>query len=194
MITNAKTALKNEFTKVVKEEMPDATAEEIDAAVASRITDEAIEDYISKNFSQEEKETLISNRMNILINNVSASISKDYKESAEYKNAVAKYTTSSEYASAVAEYIATKGNDYVEKEFIMAIENQIIAETESLQEKAVEAVELAIKNFNKEASKAFDWTPAEASKNLDVNSYSDFFEKRVEAQYYVVYTDPDAKK
>ena len=51
----------------IKEEMPDATAEEIDAAVAARITDEAIANYISENFSEEEKETLISNRMNIQV-------------------------------------------------------------------------------------------------------------------------------
>ena len=58
----------------------------------------------------------------------------------------------------------------------------------------VEAVETAIENFNNEASSLFGWKPADAAKNLDVDSYADFFEKRIEAQYYAVYTDPDAKK
>ena len=172
--------------------MPDATAEELDAAVQAKITDEAIKGYIDANFTAADIQTLVDNRKNKLIADAESTLSKEYKESVEYKNLMASYVGSEDFKVLVEEYINSQGDNYIDKKFLAQIGEQITAETEKLQAEAAEAVLKAIKEFNETAKSTFNWSDADAESNLDVNSYSDFVEKRLKAQYYSVYTNPDA--
>lgn len=185
--TNARNALTIEFSKTVIEQNPDATPEEINAEVEKLLTETAISDYISKSFTQSDINTLVDTKKNALIKTESDSITKVYKESAEYQNAVSTYLKSAEYTSNVDKYIKEQGEEYIEKKFLTAIENQIIAECEKLQGDAVSAVGKAITEFNEKAKSELGLS----DEDLDVFTYSDFVAKRVEAQYYAVYPDPD---
>ncbi len=184
---NAQDGLTIEFTKLLKEEKPDATDEEIKAEIETLMTEEAIADYISKNFTQEIITTLIENSKKNLIKTATDNITKDYTESAEYTNAVAAFETSAEYTDGVAKFIADQGDNYIDKKYFDAIEEQILAECEKLQVKAMEAVNKEIENFNKKAKSELGL----GDSDLDVLTYSDFVEKRVKAQYYSVYENPD---
>ncbi len=184
----AQSALSIEYTKALKEQKPDATDDEINAEVAALLTEEALSEYISKNFTEADITSLIETRKKLLITEATNKITSSYKDSSEYKKAVSSYVSSSEYTSAVNQYIKDQGDDYVEKKFLTAIEDQILAECSTLQGKAVEAVEKAIKDFNDKVKSELGLS----DDDLDVFSYTDFVEKRVKAQYFSVYADPDA--
>ncbi len=184
---NAVNALTTEYTKQLKTENPDITEEEIAAALDTKITEEAIKNYIDTKFTADYIETLINVNKKDIISQEKKKISEDYKLTDEYKNLIASYIVSEEYNALVEEYIIAQVN----KKFVSQIEDQITAEAEKLQSQAVDAVEEAIKKFNETAKSTFKWSDADVESNLDVNSYSDFFEKRLVSQYYSVYTNPD---
>lgn len=183
----AQSALSIEFTKALKEQKPEATDDEINAEVQALLTDEAIADYISKNFSDSDISSLVETRKKLIINTARENITKTYKESSEYNNAVNKYVASAEYKQSVEKYIEDQGEDYVDRKYITAIEDKIVAECEIIQSKAVEAVETAIKEFNATAKSKLGLLDGD----LEILTYSDFVE-RIKSQYYSVYKDPDA--
>ena len=192
LTSDATNALKIEYTKQLKTENPDITDEEIAAILDTKITEEAIKGYIDANFTAVAIQNHVDKRKNILIANAETNLSKEYKESAEYKNLMASYVVSEDFKVLVEEYINSQGDNYIDKKFLAHIGEQITAETEKLQAEASEAILKAIKQFNETAKSTFNWSDADAENNLDVNSYSDFVEKRLKAQYYSVYTNPDA--
>jgi hypothetical protein len=177
-----------EFAKKLKEEKPEATDDEINAEVEALLTEEALSEYIAANFKESDIQTLVDTRKKLIINTATENLKKAYLESAEYTRKISAYVSSAEYTQGVQDYITAQGSDYVERKYLVAIEDQIIAECEKLHAKAVEAVEAAIKEFNASAKSKIGVD----EKDLDVLSYNDFVEKRVKAQYYAVYTDPDA--
>ncbi len=190
LVANGKMALENEVKKAVLAENPNATEEEIKAACAEQVTDEAIQEYVSTNFTEADIQTLVKNRKNTIISNDTKDALKKYKESAEYLDAISAYSTSEQYAADVEAYISAQGGDLVETRYLIAINDAIITKATEVQEEAVAAVNKAIEEFNKEACELFGWSEDDMYDELDVFTYADFVENRIEKQYYSVYTDP----
>lgn len=185
---NAKDALTIEYSKKLKEENPEITTDELNAQVEALITEDAIAEYISKNFPESDIAALITTRKNLLIKNATDTIAKSYKESAAYTKAVSSYVASAEYTTAVNKYITDEGDAYVEKKFITEIENKILSECAKLQAVGFDKVKREIEAFNKKAKKELGLEDTD----LDVFTYSDFVNNRLKTQYYSVYADPDA--
>jgi hypothetical protein len=184
---NAKNGLTLEFTKALKEDRPDATDDEIKAEVEALITEEAIAEYIAKNFTEDIIKTLVDSSKNAIIKNATDNITKEYLASAEYKNKVSSFVSSQAYVDGVNKYIADQGDNYVERKYLTAIEDQILAECEKLHNTAIEKVNAAITEFNDKAKSELGLE----DKDFDVLTYTDFVEKRIKAQYYSVFKNPD---
>ncbi len=190
LVATSKRTLETEVKAAVLAENPNATEEEIQAACAEQITDAVISKYISDNYTKSDIQTLVKNRKNTIITNDSKDELKKYKASTEYLNAISKYSASEQYTADVEAYIGAQGDNLVDTRYIIALNDALIAKATEIQKEAVDAVNNAIEKFNKEACELFGWSEEDMYDELDVFTYTDFVENRIEEQYYNVYTNP----
>lgn len=190
MHNTAITVVKNEITSEVKSANPDATDEEINAAIEAGLTDERIQAYIDEKYTAEMIQANIEQTKTNLINIEKNNVTKVFKETSEYIDTLANYLNSEQYAADVEAYIASNGDDYVYSRWLRQINAEITKKATEFHTQAKNALEAEIKKFNEEAKSTLGLTEDEAQSKLDVTSYLEFFENRLESQYYLVYQDP----